>query len=193
VIRPLAFTWPWAPFFWIAFIWAFAPEFGVVRKASTKSDKDAGSLIVILVGNQVAMFLGFLSTWVFKRAAMPYPFVLYWVGIAVLIAGSLLRRYCFRILGRFFDGAVNIQSDHRVIDFGPYRWVRHPAYTGGMLMFLGIAIALGNWVSVAVLVVLPVFAYSYRVRVEERALVESLGEPYAAYMRTHKRFVPFVI
>ena len=193
MMRPLAFTWPYAIAFWVVFLWAFAPEFGVVGKASRKSDKDAGSLIVILMGNQLAMFLGFLSPWVFRRAAMPFPFVLFWLGVAILACGSLLRRYCFRILGKFFDGAVNIRSDHQVIDFGPYRWVRHPAYTGGMLMFFGIGVALGNWVSVAVLVLLPVFAYLYRVRVEERALVESLGEPYAAYMRTHKRFIPFVV
>lgn len=193
MMRPLAFTWPWAIFFWAAFVWAFAPEFGVVGKASRKSDKDRGSLIVILLGNQIAMLLTFLAPWIFRRAAMPFPLVFFWIGIASLISGSLLRRYCFRILGKFFDGAVDIKSDHRVIDFGPYRWVRHPSYTGGMAMFAGIGLAMANWVSVAASIVLPVFAYLYRVRVEERALVESLGEPYAAYMRTHKRFIPYVV
>jgi len=193
MMRPLAFTWPWALVFWIAYCWAFAPEFGVVNKATAKSDKDAGSMRVILIGNWISMFIAFFAPWYFRQAAMPYPFALFWIGTVLLIAGSLLRRYCFRTLGKFFDGAVNIKSDHRVIDSGPYRLVRHPAYTGGMAMFTGIGLAMANWISLAVSILIPVAVYSYRVHVEERALVESLGEPYRAYMQTHKRFIPFVI
>ena len=188
----IAFTWPYAIPFWVVFFWAFAPEFGVVLKAK-KSTSDAGSMKVILVSNQIAMLIGFGAPWVFRRASMPYTFALYWIGIALLIAGSLLRRHCFRILGKFFDGAVVVQSDHTVIDRGAYRWVRHPSYTAGMMMFTGIGIALGNWVSVAALTLIPIAAYSYRVHVEERALLETLGEPYRAYMQTRKRFVPFVV
>lgn len=188
----IAFTWPYALAFWAVFIWAFAPEFAVIRKAK-KSSADAGSLRVILISNQIAMLIGFAAPWVVRQASMPYPYALFWSGIALLIAGSLLRRHCFRVLGKFFDGAVIVQTDHAVIDRGAYRWVRHPSYTGGIIMFSGIGIALGNWISLAALSLIPIAAYSYRVRIEERALVETLGEPYRAYMQTHKRFVPFVV
>ena len=190
--HPLAFTWPYAAAFWVAFVWAFVPEFSVVRKAKPTA-ADGGSLRIIMLGNQLAMLAGFAAPWLLRRAAMPYPFAFFWIGIALLIAGSLLRRHCFRVLGKFFTGAVTVQSDHAVIDQGAYRWVRHPSYTGGIVMFAGIGIALGNWVSVAVLTLIPIVAYSYRVRVEERALLETLGEPYRAYMQTRKRFVPFVV
>ena len=188
----LPFTWPYALPFWTVFVWAFAPEFAVVRKAA-RSKTDAGSTRVIAVGNQLAMFLGFAAPWVFHRAAMPFSVAMFWIGTALLVGGSLLRRHCFRILGKFFNGAVTVQSDHTVIDRGAYRWVRHPSYTGGIAMFMGIGVALGNWVSVAVLTLMPMCAYAYRVRVEERALLESLGEPYRAFMQTRKRFVPFVV
>jgi protein-S-isoprenylcysteine O-methyltransferase Ste14 len=195
--HPLAFTWPYAAAFWVVFVWAVVPEFTVIRKAqrsgAAKSAADAGSMRVILAGNQIAMFVGFGAPWVFSGAAMPDPLAFFWIGTALLIAGSLLRRHCFRVLGKFFTGAVTVQSDHAVIDQGAYRWVRHPAYTGGIVMFIGIGIALGNWISVAVLTLIPTAAYWYRVRVEERALVETLGEPYRAYMQTRKRFVPFVV
>jgi protein-S-isoprenylcysteine O-methyltransferase Ste14 len=190
--HPLAFTWPYAAAFWVVFVWAFFPEFTVIRKA-TPTAADGGSLRIIMLGNQLAMLAGFAAPWLFRRGAMPSPFAFFWVGIALLIAGSLLRRHCFRVLGKFFTGAVTVQSDHAVIDQGAYRWVRHPSYTGGIVMFAGIGIALGDWISVAVLTLIPIAAYSYRVRVEERALVETLGEPYRAYMQTRKRFVPFVV
>jgi protein-S-isoprenylcysteine O-methyltransferase Ste14 len=60
-------------------------------------------------------------------------------------------------------------------------------------MFVGIGIALTNWLSVALLLAGTIVAYSYRVKVEERALLSEIGEPYAEYMRTHKRFIPFVV
>ena len=60
-------------------------------------------------------------------------------------------------------------------------------------MFVGIGIALTNWLSVLLAFVGTVAAYSYRVKVEERALLSEIGEPYAEYMRTHKRYIPFVV
>src|SRR5207302_6409826 len=106
----------------------------------------------------------------------------FWIGIVVMIAGSLLRRHCFRMLGQYFTGNVQVLPDQRVVERGAYRLVRHPAYTAGMLMFLGMALALGNWLSVAVLFATTLATYLYRVRVEERALLATIGEPYRLYM-----------
>jgi protein-S-isoprenylcysteine O-methyltransferase Ste14 len=71
--------------------------------------------------------------------------------------------------------------------------VRHPSYTGGILMFTGIGVALANWASLAILVIVSVAVYSYRIAVEEKALLGAIGEPYAAFMRTRKRLIPYVI
>jgi protein-S-isoprenylcysteine O-methyltransferase Ste14 len=71
--------------------------------------------------------------------------------------------------------------------------VRHPSYTGGILMFAGIGVALANWASLAILIIVSVAVYSYRIAVEEKALLAAIGEPYAAFMRTRKRFIPYVI
>jgi len=195
--HPLPFVWPYALVFWIVFVWAFAPEFTVIRKAAksgaAQSPEDAGSMRVIVVANQVAALCGFGAAWLFPHAAVPHRLIFFWIGVAMLIGGSLLRRHCFRVLGKFFTGAVMVQSDHVVIDRGAYRWVRHPSYTAGILMFAGIGVALGNWISIAVLTLMPIAAYSYRVTVEERALLASLGDRYRVFMNSRKRFVPFVI
>jgi protein-S-isoprenylcysteine O-methyltransferase Ste14 len=197
VIFPLPFVWPYALLFWAVFGWAFAPEIPLTRKAqkseAARSPEDAGSLRVILIGNQLAMLFGFGAPWIFQGASLPHRVIFFWIGVAMLIGGALLRRHCFRVLGKFFTGAVTVQSDHAVIDRGAYRWVRHPSYTAGIMMFAGIGLALGNWVSVAVLTLIPVAVYNYRVKVEERALLANLGESYRQFMRTRKRFVPFVI
>jgi protein-S-isoprenylcysteine O-methyltransferase Ste14 len=96
------------------------------------------------------------------------------------------------MLGLYFTGNVKVVADQKVIQQGAYRWVRHPSYTGGMLMYLGTGLALTNWLSALILTALGAAGYAYRVRVEERALARTLGERYQDYMRRTKRFVPFV-
>jgi len=79
-----------------------------------------------------------------------------------------------------------------VIERGAYKWVRHPAYLAGILLFVGIGLALENWISIAVNVLVPVAVYGYRIHVEEQALVETLGTPYREYMNRTKRLIPFL-
>jgi len=197
-MRPLVFVWPYALLFWVVYGWAFYPEFAIVSRAqrtvAENKAKDAGSLQFILMGMWVGLLLSFPLAFVhslrFPGAWNPPAF---WIGTALLVAGSLLRRHCFKTLGEHFTGDVQAKADQPVITRGAYRWVRHPAYTGGIVMFAGIGVALASWASSVVLLLTAILVYAYRVRVEERALVQTLGEPYVAYMKTHKRFVPFVI
>jgi protein-S-isoprenylcysteine O-methyltransferase Ste14 len=111
----------------------------------------------------------------------------------MIFFGSLLRRYCFRTLGEYFTGDVKAKPNQPVIRSGPYRLVRHPSYTAGMIMFIGIGLALGSWVSFVLLTIATIATYSYRVVVEERVLLETIGEPYRAYMRERKRFIPYIV
>ena len=127
------------------------------------------------------------------RFPASFTLTAFFLGCALLIGGSLLRRHCWRVLGQHFTGDVRAQSDQPVIDRGAYRWVRHPSYTGGILMFCGIGVALANWASLAILMLTSVAVYTYRIAVEEKALLDAIGEPYAAYMRTRKRFLPWIL
>jgi protein-S-isoprenylcysteine O-methyltransferase Ste14 len=194
--HPLPFVWPYAGAFWIVITWGFFPEFGLIARARIGGthSADAGSMRLIFIGNQLSMLFAFVAAWIFPFASFRAGRVAaFWTGLVVFGAGVLLRRHCFRTLGKFFTGAVMVQADQTVIDRGAYRWVRHPSYTGGILMWAGMGIALENWISVALLLAVTILVYSYRVSVEERALLQQLGEPYRAYMARSKRFIPFVI
>ena len=198
-MKPLVFTWPHALIFWAIFVWAFAPEFRVVSQARKRvaeggGAKDSGSLQVILMGTWIAMMLAFPLAFV-RALRVPARLNLpaFVAGTLMLVLGSLLRRHCFRMLDQYFTGDVDARADQPVIDRGAYRWVRHPSYTAGIAMFTGIGLALGSWASFAILLVITIVIYSYRVKVEERALVETLGDKYIAFMKTRKRFIPFIV
>jgi protein-S-isoprenylcysteine O-methyltransferase Ste14 len=114
------------------------------------------------------------------------------IGLAILWLGRLLRKHCWKMLGPHFTGDVKVSADQPVIDKGAYRWVRHPSYTGGILMYFGTGLALTNWLSAVVMTIPGAAGYIYRVYVEEKALQANLGGRYQEYMRRTKRFVPFV-
>jgi len=198
-MRPLMFVWPYALVYWIVHVWAFAPEMKLTRaarkrlKAAGNTSRDAGSIGVILWVTGLAMIaaipIAFIPT---LRIPPPARVPAFWIGVALLIAGSLLRRHCFKVLGEWFTGDVQAKAEQPVVDRGAYRFVRHPSYSGGILMFTGIGLTLGHWLSVLLLIASTFVSYSYRIAVEERALSETIGEPYLAFMRTRKRFIPGV-
>ncbi len=197
-MRPLPFVWPYALIFWAVYFWSFLPEWKIVQGGiegvKSTDSKDSGSLRVLLGGMWIALLvafaLAFVRAWSFPPGAQ---LPLFAVGVLMILLGSLLRRYCFRTLGQYFTGDVRARSDQPVIRAGPYRLVRHPSYTAGMMMFIGIGLALGNWFSCTLLTIATIATYVYRVVIEERALLDAIGEPYRSYMKETKRFVPYIV
>ncbi len=104
----------------------------------------------------------------------------------------ILRWYSIGYLGRYFTVDVSISAEHRLIDSGPYRFIRHPTYTGALLAFLGLGFCFGNWLSILFLGLPIIAAFLWRIRIEERALLQALGEQYRRYMRRTKRLLPFI-
>jgi protein-S-isoprenylcysteine O-methyltransferase Ste14 len=115
-----------------------------------------------------------------------------WLGALLVVGGTLFRQWAIRTLGQYFTRSVQVSSDQSVVQDGPYRWLRHPSYTGGMLAAAGVGLALGNAVSFACLLAASLAGFGYRIAVEEKALIETLGEPYRAYSARTKRLIPFV-
>ncbi len=196
-MRPLPFVWPYWPLFWAVCIWAFSPEFRIVRKAqksATHSDSpDAGSVLVIVLGGGIASVIAFPLAWVPSlRLPTSLDLAVFVIGVATIVAGSVLRRHCWRLLGASFTGDVRARPDQAIISTGAYALLRHPSYSAGILMNTGIGLALGSWASTAVLALAAFGVYSYRIAIEERTLLAVVGEPYREFMRTRRRLIPFI-
>lgn len=125
----------------------------------------------------------------------PIPGPAWWpvvTGVTLLWLGIALRVWSVLTLGRFFKMTVVVQDDHRVVERGPYRLLRHPSYTGALMIATGIGLAEGDWVSVAIMVIGVLVPLLIRIRVEERTLLAELGEDYADYAQRTARLVPGV-
>jgi protein-S-isoprenylcysteine O-methyltransferase len=112
------------------------------------------------------------------------------LGIGIAWLGVLLRCWAVWSLGRFFQRDVMIQKDHVVWRGGPYRLLRHPAYAGTLISYLGFGLAIGSWVGALVWVAIVAAGYVPRIRVEEAELTLALGDSYRDYARSTARLVP---
>jgi protein-S-isoprenylcysteine O-methyltransferase Ste14 len=109
-------------------------------------------------------------------------------GLLLFVSGFAFRLAAIRQLGRFYSHKVRRADGHRVIDSGPYRVVRHPAYLGVIAAHVGFALVFGSVYSVAAVLLLVVPAFVWRIRVEEPVLMSIPG--YAEYASSHARLVP---
>jgi protein-S-isoprenylcysteine O-methyltransferase Ste14 len=144
-----------------------------------------------------AMFFGGVLLLPLGRAVVPgaaisgdwWSFVL---GCVLGWFGLLLRWSSFVSLGKYFTVVLKTSEDQTVVKRGPYRFLRHPSYTGLLLAFAGVGLMLGNWISAVGAVGLMLIAIVYRIRVEERALVATLGDRYREFAASRARLVPYV-
>jgi protein-S-isoprenylcysteine O-methyltransferase Ste14 len=115
-----------------------------------------------------------------------------WIGLVILWCGVGLRFWSFHTLGSYFTFTVQTSPDQTVISSGPYGVIRHPSYAGVLLACLGAGLVIGNWASLALLLIAVTCGIVYRINIEERALSQDLGGRYQSYAESRKRLVPFV-
>jgi protein-S-isoprenylcysteine O-methyltransferase len=171
-------------------------EFGLSLLRRSKSNVDVkadqGSLRLIW-GVILLCMIGSTTVWRFlPQAQLSTSPALYMTGLTVFGAGLLLRWYSIFYLGKYFTVDVAVAADQKVIDTGPYRFIRHPSYTGVLLEFLGFGLYMGNLVAILLLMVPVLFVFLRRIGIEEAVLQKALGENYTGYMRRTWRLIPFV-
>lgn len=159
-----------------------------------KSTLDRGSRGVIFLGLFVAIYIGF-SFAESGLAMLPTSesSIFFSTGILLMLLGIFVRQCAIATLGRFFSLSVRVAQDHKVVSNGPYRFVRHPSYTGVLLSFSGMGLALGSWGALLLILLMFGLVFGYRISVEENALRNNLGDDYETYMKKTKRLIPYLI
>lgn len=180
---------------WIAFyVWAASEIVIVIRTkllrhnvAATKLDK--GSYWLIIIGDYVGVGIAFAFNfqkwgWVSQPIAN--------IGAVLMLMGVVLRLWSIHVLGRNFSTVVSVDSNQTIVKTGPYKLIRHPAYTGSLLTVVFVGLALNSWIASCIcLFVLPAI-YSYRINVEEKALISHFHSTYEDYRRDTWRLIPYL-
>lgn len=194
-VRPLADLDTGAQITFYATVGVFAVLEQRIRVRSlfnrTGSHADRGSLVLVVASVAAGVVGAFLlAAQVPEAAITSLRWPVFVLGLLLMWAGIVIRQWAIAALGRFFTVDVRVQPGQTVVDGGPYRWVRHPSYSGMIITFVGMGLALGNWASLAVVVVVPTTGLVLRIQVEERTLLDALGEPYRRFAAGRPRLFP---
>jgi protein-S-isoprenylcysteine O-methyltransferase Ste14 len=196
-LRPLPFVSAiYAVIFWATYIiWIIPEMIASRRKAPQLSSKseDRGSYLLLITLLWIGIASDFTLCFLMPQAAIRTDRVaVFYIGVGLMFAGTALRLYSMALLGRYFTFSVAVHTAQPVIEVGPYRYIRHPSYTGALITITGLGLALGNWAGLVVLLSCMAVAYGYRIPIEESALVAAIGEPYEKYIRRTYRLIPYI-
>jgi protein-S-isoprenylcysteine O-methyltransferase Ste14 len=182
---------------WIDLYWLWvAVEIYVVFTARLRrggssgvTTSDRGSMLVLwfVIGGSISAAFWMAS--VHMSSAIHAGHWLQTVSLLLLAGGLLIRVIAIYTLGRSFTANVSIHATQTLHRSGLFQYVRHPSYTGMLLIFLSLGLRMQNWLSLGIVLVLPFAALLYRIHVEEAALSGAFVE-YADYSRTTKRLIP---
>jgi protein-S-isoprenylcysteine O-methyltransferase Ste14 len=167
-------------------IWlALESKVSTAESAKGHTQKDHGTLEFYAVARilTVTLALALPTGWQELNSASL-------VGAALFVAGIVWRLYAIRTLGKFYSHRVRTVSEHRIIDSGPYRFIRHPAYTGMLLSHLGFVLFFYNAYALGLYLILFIPSVVTRILVEEKTLFEIDG--YAEFSKDRARLVPFI-
>lgn len=159
-------------------------------RASQKKRAKEGPYFLVNSAFVVAIAIAILFG--YDRIGLLPEWLLY-PGLAIYLLGLLIAYWAASTLGRFYAPTVQVQTDHRVVETGPYRLIRHPIYAASIFSILGIGLALQSWPAVFVLSAVIFSGYAYRIQIEERFLVAELGDDYLQYCKRTKRIIPFIL
>jgi protein-S-isoprenylcysteine O-methyltransferase Ste14 len=158
----------------------------------SQEDKGTTRLIVTAFGlSLLALILAPLLN-AFEVARLDFGFPVGWVGVALMLSGLALRWWANAVLGRFYTSTLRLAEDQQIVKKGPYCLVRHPGYTGTLLLWAGAGLASENWLVAGIILTLMSVAYACRIRSEESMLLTAFGEKYRDYMASTWRLVPWV-
>jgi protein-S-isoprenylcysteine O-methyltransferase Ste14 len=159
-----------------------------VREARARSRDDGWSVLGIVIAGAVSQLVPVIEWGYFPGRPSAAAAI---TGSVLIAAGLAVRLLAIRALGPRFTATVHVESGQAVATRGVYAAVRHPSYAGALLAVLGSAVLLQSWIGAAFGTVAMAAAYAYRVRLEERALIASIGPAYQAYRSlTRFRLVP---
>jgi len=157
--------------------------------AMMKEESDDCSFWLIVIGMVAAFFLPPIE-YLFLPAILPRTNLMEVTGLIIIILGSVLFIWARRTLGKFYSGHVSVVEGQPLVQNGPYRYIRHPAYAGYLLISLGIGVGYSSLLGLAATFLLFLPAVIYRLRVEDKLLTEHFGMLFDEYAVKVARLIP---
>lgn len=140
----------------------------------------------------ITAFFGPPLEYLYLPETLPRQDWIEWGGLGLIGLGIILRFWTRLAIKGMYTGHVEIQEGHVLVQNGPYRFIRHPGYTGFLLMSLGVSVAYSSLVGLLAILVLMLPGLAYRMKVEEKLLSQHFGDEYLKYTENTKKMIPLI-
>jgi protein-S-isoprenylcysteine O-methyltransferase Ste14 len=159
------------------------------REISKSGDK--GSIWLLTISISIGFWMSFIvaST---KIGRIYHWNTFFIIGTILALIGLIIRVTSILTLKQQFTYTVTRIENHQLIETGLYKRIRHPGYLGQLIIFLGISTCLSNWLSILLMIIPVLMGYLNRITVEEKFMVEQMGQKYIDYQKRTKRLIPTI-
>lgn len=159
------------------------------KKISERGDK--GSVWLLMFSISLGYWLSMIA------ASMKTGRIYHWntffvIGSVLVFLGLIIRVTSILKLRQHFTYTVTKIENHQLIESGLYKIIRHPGYLGQLIIFLGTAVCLSNWLSMLLMIIPVLFGYLNRINVEERFMAEQMGQKYIDYRKRTRKLIPLI-
>jgi protein-S-isoprenylcysteine O-methyltransferase Ste14 len=160
-------------------------------KREISKSGDRGSIWMISISIATGYWLSFIvaST---KLGRIYHWNTFFLIGSVLVLIGLIIRITSILTLKQHFTYTVTKIENHDLIEKGLYKRIRHPGYLGQLIIFLGISTCLSNWLSILLMIIPVSIGYLNRIRIEEKFMVEHMGQKYLDYQKRTKRLIPMI-
>ena len=171
-------------------LWLTQPLF-TFKETTDNKNTDRFSVLLILTASFISIVWAEVE-WAYMHKALFENNILTITGAIMMITGIALRVWAISTLGNHFTVTARLNQQHKVITNGPYALLRHPSYSGAFLAITGSAFFLNAPYAIFISIIVMSVAYYFRIKSEEKMLVNHFGDEYADYATNKKKIIPFI-
>lgn len=179
------------------FIWSICPLSEILLNLLTRSGKkdkkgqDKETLRIIWITISIAMAAGSIVH-AYSPAPIINSMIIPYIGLGLIVFGMVFRFSAIWSLGKMFTVDVTIRENHKIKKDGLYKILRHPAYSGMILSFIGFGFSVNNWISLLIVAIPVISVMIFRIKTEEKMLLKQFGDEYSNYMKATYRLLPWI-
>jgi len=159
------------------------------RKIIKSDDKLSVWILAIFISLGYSLSFSIAST---KIGRIYHWNTFFAIGSILVVIGLIIRIKSILTLKEQFTYTITQIENHKLIETGLYKYIRHPGYLGQLIIFLGITTSLSNWLSILLMMTSVLIGYIYRIRTEEKFLIEQMGNKYSDYQKRTKKLIPLI-
>jgi protein-S-isoprenylcysteine O-methyltransferase Ste14 len=163
----------------------------IKREKDIVQTGDKASIWILLIFIAIGYFLAF-RIGMTKIGRIYHWNTFFAIGAILTIVGLFIRIRSILTLKQHFTYTVTKIENHELIETGIYKTIRHPGYLGQLLIFIGVATSMSNWLSIVLMIIPVLIGFLYRIRVEEQFMIVQMGQKYIDYQKRTKRLIPWI-